>query len=146
MTCSVCRALCKLKMSDFSGCLKDASVAVALDPTNTKAMHRRGMAKKGLGLLVVSSVYWGEGVSKPWSCASSPGAINTKAMHQGGIAKKLLGLLMVNSACVWGGSKPCALCLKPWGLGPHQHQGHALEGKRLGLLIVSIAAYIHICV
>eukprot|EP00798_Chlamydomonas_sp_ICE-L_P013753 gene13753-19657_t len=48
------RALCKLKKSDFKGCLKDSSMAIALDPHNMKAMHRRAMAKKELGLLVAA--------------------------------------------------------------------------------------------
>ena len=42
-------ALAKLRSGDARGCLSDASVAVALDPTYHKAMHRRAMAKRALG-------------------------------------------------------------------------------------------------
>ncbi|GAX83699.1 hypothetical protein CEUSTIGMA_g11124.t1 [Chlamydomonas eustigma] len=44
-------ALGKLKAGDLKGSLSDASVSVSLDPSYHKAMHRRALAKKGLGLL-----------------------------------------------------------------------------------------------
>ena len=44
-------AISKLRAGDARGSLSDASVAVALDPLYHKAMHRRAMAKRSLGLL-----------------------------------------------------------------------------------------------
>ena len=43
-------AISKLRAGDARGCLLDASIAVSLDPSYHKAMHRRAMAKRSLGL------------------------------------------------------------------------------------------------
>ncbi len=47
------RSLAKLKLNDVKGCLNDACMAVALDPSNVKAMNKRAQAKARLGLLKV---------------------------------------------------------------------------------------------
>ncbi|XP_011402495.1 PREDICTED: sperm-associated antigen 1-like [Amphimedon queenslandica] len=45
------RALCHLKLSQFSLAEDDCSKALALDNTNPKALYRRALARKGLGKL-----------------------------------------------------------------------------------------------
>lgn len=43
------RALVRLRRDDFDGCNKDASEVLKSDPTNLKALYRRGVARRALG-------------------------------------------------------------------------------------------------
>ena len=50
------RSLAWLKAGNYQNCLVDAAMAVALDPTNPKALHKRAQAKWRLGALTVGGL------------------------------------------------------------------------------------------
>lgn len=45
------RAMCRLKLKNFTGAVEDASNAISIDPKIHKAYYRRGLARRALAQL-----------------------------------------------------------------------------------------------